>query len=92
MADHKQQLIEVLLRCREFAKASQDAAWSSMTVSEIVGVLDRGIEAIERGMEWNRDELKMLFAPTGDLQETAIANGWDENYLSLSKRFDDVIG
>lgn len=56
-----------------------------------MAVLDRGILAVELGNELNRDELKLLFAPTGDLQETSIANGWAEEYLSLSAKFDDLI-
>ena len=85
------QLIDVLKRCREHSNASQDAFWAARSGPEIVAVLDRGIEAIEHGKEVNRDELRLLFAPTGDLQETSIANGWAEEYLSLSARFDDRI-
>jgi hypothetical protein len=85
-------LVDVLTRCREFCKASHDAAWSTRSIAEIAGVLDRAIEASERGTKLNYDELKVLFAPTGDLQETAIANGWAEEYLLLSARFDDLIG
>lgn len=84
-------LIEVLSRCRARAKVSQDAAWSNRGVAEILGILDRGVEAIERGTELNREELKLLFAPTGDLQELSIANGWEEDYLLLSARFDDLV-
>jgi hypothetical protein len=85
-------LIDLLKRCRELAMASQDAIWSSAGVSEIVAILDRGIEAIQRRTELNRDELKLLFAPTGALQETSMANGWAEEYLSLSAQFDRLIG
>lgn len=84
-------LIDVLKRCRELSQASQDAIWSSTGVSEIVAILDRGIESLERGCELNRDELKLLFAPTGALQETSLDNGWSEDYLSLSGTFDGLI-
>lgn len=30
----------------------------------------------------------ILFAPTGPIQEVAIANGWSEIYLKLSEEFD----
>jgi hypothetical protein len=84
-------LLDVLKRCRALAQASQDALWASAGVPEIVAVLDRGIELLERGAELNRDELKLLFAPTGDLQETAMANGWSDEYLLLSAEFDGLI-
>jgi hypothetical protein len=32
-----------------------------------------------------------MFAPTGDLQETAMANGWSIEYLLLSAQFDSLI-
>jgi hypothetical protein len=32
----------------------------------------------------------ILFAPTGPLQEIAIANGWSETYLKLSEELDGL--
>jgi hypothetical protein len=62
-----------------------------MSISEIVNVLDRGIKSLESKGELNREELKLMFAPTGDLQETAMANGWSIEYLLLSAQFDSLI-
>jgi len=84
-------LIDILRRCRDLTKASEHRGWSSATISEIVAVLDRAIVAIQCGAQPNSDELKLLFAPTGDLQETSIANGWDEEYLILAARFDALM-
>ena len=84
-------LISVLKRCRELTKASQDSDWAAMSVSEILVVLDRGISATESGKELNHDELTLLFGPTGSLQETSIVNGWGDEFLSLSTKFDDLI-
>jgi hypothetical protein len=84
-------LIEVLKRCRELTQASQDAMWSSSGVAGIVAILDCGIHSLECGTEPNRDELRLLFAPTGDLQETSMANGWSSEYLLLTSEFDRLI-
>lgn len=84
-------LLKILKRCRALSQASQDALWSERGVSAVVAVLNRGIESLECGTELNRDELILLFAPTGDLQETAITNGWSDEYLSLSAEFDRLI-
>jgi hypothetical protein len=84
-------LLNVLARCRELSQASQDAVWSSTGVAEIGAILDRGIKLLESGAELNRDELKLLFAPTGALQETAIDNGWSDEYLLLSAEFDELM-
>jgi hypothetical protein len=91
-AEPSRRLLEVLKRCCELSKASQDAVYSSRSISEIVAVLEGAIETIERGAELNRGELKLLFAPTGALQETSLENGWAEEYLSLSAKFDGLIG
>ena len=37
------------------------------------------------------DEVELLFAPTGALQELSISNGWGEVYLKLSAEFDRTI-
>jgi hypothetical protein len=81
----------ILIRCRDLSSSSQDAMYSPTTVAEIVDVLTRGIELLERGSEPNRDELKLLFAPTGALQETSMDNGWVREYLTLSEAFDGLI-
>jgi hypothetical protein len=33
-------------------------------------------------------EAKLLFAPTGDLQEVAMGSGWEGPYIELATRFD----
>jgi hypothetical protein len=81
-------LIDVLRRCRELASTSEDAASSATTVAQIIATLDRSIEALERGLEPDRDALCLLFAPTGALQETSIQNGWSVEYLLFSAEFD----
>jgi hypothetical protein len=35
--------------------------------------------------------MKLLFAAAGDLQETSIYAGWDQEFLELSSRFDDAL-
>jgi hypothetical protein len=89
--DYSMLLTDILQRCRALCQASHDAVWSSTGVSEIVAMLDRGIESIERRAELNRDELRLLFAPTGALQETSIDNGWSHEYLLLSAEFDQLM-
>jgi hypothetical protein len=85
-------LIAVLKRCRELSESSRDPTFYPIGIREIVAILNRGIEALERGSNMNRDELRLLFAPTGALQETSIDNGWGDEYLLLSAQFDRLIG
>lgn len=37
------------------------------------------------------DELRLIFAPTGSLQEASISSGWAETYLLLAARFDSAV-
>ena len=36
-------------------------------------------------------KLKLEFAPTGNLQELSISNGWGKAFLKIAEEFDDVI-
>jgi hypothetical protein len=60
-------LVDVLTRCRELTLSSDDTIYSSAAVSEIVDILSRCIESLERGTEFDRKKLELLFAPTGAL-------------------------
>ena len=84
-------LIETLSRCKECVATSHESAWSSMDAPEIQSILDTGLSALESGRKPNIRALTFLFLPTGPLQETAMDNGWAEEYLELSSRFDDLI-
>ena len=84
-------LIDVLKRCLALTEVSQDAAFSPTRTVEIVAILNRGIESLGHDKELDRSELKLLFAPTGALQETSIDNGWADEYLLLAARFDGLI-
>lgn len=85
------ELRDILSRCREFVLASNDSGWSCMDVSEIVVSLNESIDSLARRNVLDKNELVMLFAPTGPLQETAMRNGWADEYISLSARFDKMI-
>jgi hypothetical protein len=81
-------LVAVLRRCRELTQLSKDSMYSYDSVVEIVSILDRGIDSLQCSAELNRNELILLFAPTGSLQETSMENGWVKEYLILSHEFD----
>lgn len=67
---------------------SADSGWSSMTVREISDFIRDQLEAIEKRRPINKSELRLLFAPTGDLQETSNDNGWAGQYLVISSVVD----
>ncbi len=89
-----QELIETLMRCRSLVRPSDESAFTTGSTPVICHTLDESIDALAntgRLTGAQQSALKLLFAPTGALQETATENGWGEDYLRLSERFDDLI-
>jgi hypothetical protein len=69
-----------------------DVAWSRYkSVEEAVGDIHQHIERLRAGDVSKIDDLTLLFAPTGSLQEISISSGWGEAFLYLAARFDRVI-
>ena len=36
--------------------------------------------------------LRVLFAPTGPIQEVSLSSGWADQFLALAHRFDAAVG
>ena len=81
----------ILSRCSELIAESNDSDWSCMDTVDILKSLDAGLSALTDDGIPDVNELGLLFAPTGALQETAMSNGWSDEYLELSSRFDNTI-
>jgi hypothetical protein len=52
--------------------------------------VEAAIAALRSGGAVDRDRLRLLFAPTGSIQEIAMANGWSDAYLKLSSVVDTL--
>jgi hypothetical protein len=63
--------------------------WS--TPVEVVCELCAHVARLRRGDLSGVDELRLIFAPTGALQEIALSGGWGERYLVLAQRFDTAV-
>ena len=69
-----------------------DVAWSRYTsAEEAANDIDQHIERLRRGDLSKIEDLTLLFAPTGSLQEISISSGWGEGFLYLAARFDRAI-
>ena len=66
-------------------------AWSWPDCNTAINELDRAIEQIRAHDYSCSQNLSLIFAPTGNLQELAISSGWHDIYMELSSRFDEVI-
>jgi len=58
-------------------------------VEEIIQNLEAEIAKARNTQPIDSELLKLLFAPTGAIQETAKDHGWAENYLKISEIVDE---
>ena len=69
-----------------------DMAWTSYcNEKEFISEFNLLIDDFKRGVKGCIDRFKLLFAPTGILQEISISNGWGERFIEISDRFDKLI-
>ena len=70
------------------------AAWSGYEPDELRSEIYSFLERAGAGQsldEAGRGRLRLLFAPTGALQETFISSGWGREFVELAARFDDAV-
>jgi hypothetical protein len=81
-------LLAVLADVRAYlARPGNDFSWSSFgDVTAALEEIDE-LAARVRGGEVPFD-LRVLFAPTGPIQEVALSSGWGDEFLLLADRFD----
>jgi DNA polymerase/3'-5' exonuclease PolX len=82
-----QKLINVLKEARTLlALESNDFSWSSWRdQNQAISEIDSIITSLENG---SIPEIKVLFAPTGPIQEVSLSSGWGQEFLELAERFD----
>ena len=61
------------------------------SIEEVVGELERHILLLHKEDFSIIKELTLLFAPTSDLQELSISNGWGNQFLEIAEEFDEII-
>lgn len=87
------ELAEVLSEVRKLlARRDNDFWWSHWEDSaDALDEFDSISARVLAGDDSGRGELKLLFAPTGSLQEVSLNSRWGEAFLVLSRRFDELI-
>lgn len=89
------ELAVVLRRIAELlGRDDVDTAWSGYEPEELRSEVQSFLERAETGpplgqAQWRR--LRVLFAPTGPLQETSLSSGWGAEFVELARRFDDAV-
>jgi len=73
---------------------SEDSIYSNNTVFELKEFIIEIINKIDNKIVIDIktiEMLKLLNAPTGDLQETSMDNGWADDYLKISSEIDTIL-
>ena len=84
----KQDLIDAIKKTIELLEDSEDSDWSNFTAIEIKEILQGELYKIENNQEFDKLELAVLFAVTGNVQETAMRNDWHAEYLKIADVID----
>jgi hypothetical protein len=81
-------LISALDETISFLRNSRSSDWAATSVEELIDELESEIARIKNSESPDTKRSRMLFAPTGSIQETSIDNGWGDDFLRLSEIVD----
>jgi hypothetical protein len=76
----------------EYLNQSTDSIYSSKGVLEIKKFINETINNIDCNKNIEIDELKILIAPTGNIQDISIDNGWGEEFIKIANDIENTIG
>jgi hypothetical protein len=85
-----QALLQVLHDTRGFvALPTNNFDWSSWKDADAaLQEIDALIESVANRAKVDAIQLRVLFAPTGPLQEVSLRSGWSDAFFALAERFD----
>ena len=86
-------LAAVLAEARRLvSRPDNDFAWSGWAdASAAIREIEAMLLLLHNGILPDRTELKVLFAPTGPLQEVSLSSGWADEFLTLARSFDEEL-
>jgi len=81
------EIIRVLGRLEELLAGSGESDWAALAPAEVIAILERELKSLcESGWLHNKIELASLFAPTAEIQEISMANGWSDADAPSARR------
>ena len=84
-------LLSVLATASCLLENSDQDDWALRTPKEIKKLIDQIIASVYlEGKMGLPENWQSLFAPTGMIQESSLANGWGEVFLKLAEEFDGL--
>jgi len=88
------ELADVLRRVAELVGRDIEPGWYAYGAGDLLSKVRHFLKKADADLPLNEteyDTLRLLFAPTGPLQETSMTSGWADEFLALATRFDDAI-
>jgi hypothetical protein len=83
------ELIEIIKKVKQKITDRSDMTWTTYeTPAQLRDELEVYINQFQADDISSLEKIKMLFLPTGTLQEHSICNGWTDEFLNLSTEFD----
>ena len=83
------ELIEIIEKLIEKIADDSDMVWTAYETSQqLKDELEVYLNQFQAGDMSSMGKIKMLFLPTGTLQEHSMSNSWSDEFLNLSKKFD----
>lgn len=91
-ANRKEPLLAVLRDAKALVcRKGNDFSWSSwVDEADAVQELDGHIARLEKGDRSQAGDIRVLFLPTGPMQELALNSGWEAEFLELADRYDEA--
>jgi hypothetical protein len=88
-----EELLAVFLRAREMLSyPDNDFSWSSWRdADEALLEIDGIVAKLRAGALPDVDQMRVLFLPTGAIQEVSASSGWGYEFLDLASDFDAAL-
>ena len=84
-------VIELLTLILNKVDEETNVVWTRFdTPEELIADLQQNIKKLQSNDFDVLDKLNLMFGPTATYQELSISNGWGDEYLYLSKQFDEA--
>ncbi len=87
----KLKLLSVLATTKELLLRSKEEGWAGEKPNGMVLEINKIISHLIDPDHSNLPDIaKIMFGPTGPIQEISLSNGWVDEYMALSAAFDDL--
>ncbi|HTM66934.1 MAG TPA: hypothetical protein VL093_11470 [Flavipsychrobacter sp.] len=87
----EKELLAIVKRVRGKITPESETGWNERrSIDEVIEQLNREVMALEGGDVNMLQLFNLYFAPTGFFQELAMANGWSDDYMQLSTKWDEL--